>query len=55
MGSVTANGDLGPFEITQMLKRSAHTSIAIGNYVYVIGGVDDASNPLKSIERAVIQ
>jgi len=54
---VNADGSLQPFAIVPDVllahARYRHTSVVIGNYLYVLGGLADTS--LTTIERAVIR
>ena len=53
---INADGSLGPFEVvadvTLATARQAHTTVAIGNRLYVLGGFGSAS--LGSVEQATI-
>ena len=54
--TIGSDGSLGPFVtvsgITLITPRQDHTSVVVGGYLYVIGGL--GTGPLKSIERASI-
>lgn len=54
---LNADGSLGPFTtisgLSLVTARQAHTTTAIGKYLYVVGGLG-TNNPLSSIERATI-
>ncbi len=54
---INLDGSLGPFEVlsqvTLATARHQHTSVVIGNNLYLLGGI--ASGPLDSVERAVIR
>ena len=53
--TVSADGSLGPFTAVYALSsvRTTHTSVVIGDYLYLLGGAD-AGGPLNSIERVTI-
>jgi N-acetylneuraminic acid mutarotase len=53
--TIDPDGSLGPFASISgaalMTARSGHTTTALGNYLYVVGG-DGVNSPLSSVERA---
>jgi Kelch motif protein len=54
---IAPDGSLGPFAIVPGVSaaRSGHMSIAIGSFVYVLGGVaESTTGTLPSVERAAI-
>lgn len=54
--TIAPDGSLGPFEtladVTLRTPRQGHTSVVVGNYLYILGGAD--TTVLNSVERAVI-
>jgi Kelch motif protein len=56
--TINSDGSLATFGtvsgVTLVTARQAHTSAVLGNFVYVIGGVDSSGVTLSSIERASI-
>ena len=54
---INADGSLAPFAtisgVSLVTAREAHTTVLIGQYLYVIGGLGNGS-PLNSIERATV-
>jgi Kelch motif protein len=55
--SIQPDGSLAPFApvsgVTLQIARSAHTSVAVGNSLYIVGGQGGGA-PLGSVERANI-
>jgi N-acetylneuraminic acid mutarotase len=55
---INPDGSLGPFAMVPgvMLRngRAYHASVAIGNYLYVFGGMNQTGTPLDSVERAAV-
>ena len=56
--TINADGSLGAFAIASgvslSMSRYGHTTVIVGNYVYVIGGTGP-NGPLADVERAVIK
>jgi len=54
--TINADGSLGSFEVVSganlRMARSTHTSVVIGDYLYVLGGATD-QGLIGSVERAV--
>jgi N-acetylneuraminic acid mutarotase len=55
--TIHPDGSLGSFELPPVImttQRSAHTSVVIGNHLYVLGG-EGIHGDMDSVERAVIR
>jgi Kelch motif protein len=56
--AINADRSLGPFSIVSGVSlsaaRSGHTSVVLGDYLYVVGGFGNTSNNLNTVERATI-